>query len=110
MQSIAYCLCACSARHTGTDWSRTYVPYPKSGRARRLTPKECEGVMGFPEGWTLPPDGSYKTDDLDSLRYAALGNAVTPPVAAWLSSRIRLYLLAQESQGSREESEVASCG
>ena len=49
-QSIAYCLYACSARHTGTDWSRTYVQYPKRGQVRRLTPKECEGVMGFPAG------------------------------------------------------------
>jgi len=110
VQSIAYCLCACSARHTGTDWSRTYVPYPKSGRVRRLTPKECEGVMGFPEGWSLPADGQYKIDDLDTLRYEALGNAVTPPVAAWLSSRIRVYLLASKSQDSRREIEVASCG
>lgn len=92
-QSIAYCLYACSARHTGTDWSRTYVSYPKQGKVRRLTPKECEGVMGFPDGWTLPPSGTCKEDDIDSLRYHALGNAVTPPVAEWLAHRIYKYLL-----------------
>ncbi|MDD5704956.1 MAG: DNA (cytosine-5-)-methyltransferase [Kiritimatiellae bacterium] len=91
-QTIAYCLYACSARHTGTDWSRTYVPYPKKGQVRRLTPKECEGVMGFPNGWTVPPTGTTTDDDLDSLRYHALGNAVTPPVAEWLAHRIRNYL------------------
>ncbi len=91
-QSIAYCLYACSARHTGTDWSRTYVQYPAQGRVRRLTPKECEGVMGFPTGWTLPPPGRIREDDIDSLRYHALGNAVTPPVAEWLAHRIRNYL------------------
>ena len=97
-QSIAYCLCACSARHTGTDWSRTYISYPTSGRVRRLTPKECEGVMGFPESWSIPLDGLYKPEDLDSLRYEALGNAVTPPVAAWLASRIKLYLFGKKTE------------
>lgn len=91
-QSIAYCLYASSARHTGTDWSRTYVPYPKRGQVRRLTPKECEGVMCFPAGWTIPPPERFREDDIDSLRYHALGNAVTPPVAEWLGHRIHNYL------------------
>jgi DNA (cytosine-5)-methyltransferase 1 len=95
VQSIAYCLYACSARHTGTDWSRTYVQYPRKGQVRRLTPKECEGIMGFPSGWTLPPQGTCRDDDLDGLRYHALGNAVTPPVAEWLATRIHGYLSAQ---------------
>ena len=76
-QSIAYCLYACSARHTGTDWSRTYVSYPKRGEVRRLTPRECEGIMGFPKDWTLPPpEANFNHDDIDSLRYHALG--ITP--------------------------------
>ena len=94
VQGIAYCLYACSARHTGTDWSRTYVTYPKQGMVRRLTPRECEGIMGFPEGWTMPPDENYKNNDIDSLRYQALGNAVTPPVVAWIAKRIKSYLLS----------------
>jgi len=95
-QSIAYCLYASSARHTGTDWSRTYVSYPKQGQVRRLTPKECEGVMGFPIGWTIPPTGRFREDDVDSLRYHALGNAVTPPVAEWLAHRIYGYLVTRQ--------------
>lgn len=91
-QSIAYCLYATSARHTGTDWSRTYVQYPQKGQVRRLTPKECEGIMAFPEGWTSLPKETSCEGDIDSLRYHALGNAVTPPVAQWLARRIRLYL------------------
>ncbi len=93
VQSIAYCLYACSARHTGTDWSRTYVQYPRKGQVRRLTPKECEGIMRFPPGWTVPPPGIYREGDPDGLRYHALGNAVTPPVAEWLATRIRSYLV-----------------
>jgi len=91
-QALAYCLYACSARHTGTDWSRTYVCYPKSGRVRRLTARECEGVMGFPDGWTLPGRLRLPERDLEAKRYYALGNAVTPPVAEWLARQVRQYL------------------
>lgn len=97
VQSIAYCLYACSARHTGTDWSRTYVPYPSDGRVRRLTPSECEGIMTFPKNWTIPEQGQFRDGDLDSLRYHALGNAVTPPVIEWIANRVRSYLEAAEN-------------
>lgn len=99
-QRLAYCLYACSARHTGTDWSRTYVTYP-DGRVRRLTPSECEGVQGFPDGWTNPVSTEHDAepqDYVDSLRYHALGNAVTPPVAKWLGTRIARYLDVRAKQ------------
>jgi DNA (cytosine-5)-methyltransferase 1 len=48
--------------------------------------------MGFPEAWTVPPGGVRQTEDTESLRYHALGNAVTPPVVEWLARRIKLYL------------------
>lgn len=115
-QRIAYCLYACSARHTGTDWSRTYVSYP-AGRVRRLTPTECELVQGFPSGWTLPDDYPVSEEKLDSLRYSALGNAVTVPVVEWLAQRIQSYLAQQfevtgypapESSGYKEAVALAS--
>ena len=90
-QKIAYCLYATSARHTGTDWSRTYVSYPDQGEVRRLMPVECEGVMGFPTGWTQLEEVNHD-EDVDSPRYHALGNAVTPPVVATLALRVRDYL------------------
>lgn len=93
IQSIAYCLYATSARHTGTDWSRNYVCYPRDGIIRRLTPSECEGVMSFPKNWTIPNSKEFVGDELDSARYHALGNAITPPVAEWLAHKIRNYLL-----------------
>lgn len=84
---VAYCLAATSGRHTGTDWSRSYVSY--FDRVRRLTPAECEGLQGFPSGWTLPDPGFNRTaDDVDTLRYHALGNAVCVPVAEWIGRRI----------------------
>jgi DNA (cytosine-5)-methyltransferase 1 len=84
---VAYCLAATSGRHTGTDWSRSYVSY--HDRVRRLTPQECEGLQGFPKDWTIPePHLELAENELDSLRYAALGNAVCVPVVEWIANRI----------------------
>jgi site-specific DNA-cytosine methylase len=47
---------------------------------RRLTPVECERLQGFPDGWT--------DHGPDSRRYAALGDAVTVPVAEWIGRRL----------------------
>ena len=86
VKSIAHCIYAESARHTGTDWSRNYVWYP-DGRVRRFTPNEVERVQGFPDDWTLPRDiDGRQAKRIDSLRYHAVGNAVTPQVAEWVGS------------------------
>jgi DNA (cytosine-5)-methyltransferase 1 len=103
-KAMAYCLYAESARHTGTDWSRNYVCYPKEGKVRRLTPGECEGIMAFPAGWTDLRVG-LEGEALDTARYHALGNAVTPPVAEWLARRIKLYL--DEEDAFQNETAVA---
>ena len=95
VKSIAHCIYAESARHTGTDWSRNYVWYPK-GKVRRFTPNEVERVQGFPVDWTLPSHFDAKQSDrIDSLRYHAVGNAVTPPVAEWVGRRLMVELLSQ---------------
>jgi DNA (cytosine-5)-methyltransferase 1 len=50
-------------------------------------------LQGFPEGWTIPPDEIYDdVEKIDSLRYHALGNAVSVPVVQWLAERIKAYL------------------
>ena len=97
VKSIAHCIYAESARHTGTDWSRNYVWYP-DGRVRRFTPIEVERVQGFPDNWTLPPEVDEKqAKRIDSLRYHAVGNAVTPPVAEWVGKRLADVLAEHES-------------
>lgn len=110
VHGLAYCLYACSARHTGTDWSRNYVTYPGWGEVRRLTPKECEGVMGFPDGWTIPNEEITNIDATDSERYHALGNAVTPPVVQWLAGRARQYLemIDAERNAGHPEEEIST--
>jgi DNA (cytosine-5)-methyltransferase 1 len=82
----AYCLAATSGRHTGTDWSRSYVAY--HDRVRRLTPYECEGLQGFPSGWSIPSGLKCTQDEMDTLRYHALGNAVCVPVVEWVAKRV----------------------
>lgn len=106
-QRIAYCLYACSARHTGTDWSRTYVSFP-DGRVRRLTPTECEGIQGFPAGWTVPANDDVDPTRIDTLRYTALGNAVTVNVAEWLGKRIWTYLQAVPEERLSERADAPS--
>lgn len=90
---IAYCVYAESARHTGTDWSRNYVSYP-DGRVRRLMPIEIERLQGFPAGWTIPRMRIDDVEKLDSLRYHAVGNAVSVPVTQWLGERIKSVIVA----------------
>ena len=100
VKSIAHCIYAESARHTGTDWSRNYVWYP-DGRVRRFTPREVERVQGFPVDWTLPitMNGRHPAR-LDSVRYHAIGNAVTPAVAEWVGSRLCGVMASQDAKCS----------
>jgi len=61
---------------------------------RRLTPKECERLQGFPDNWTLIPwRGKPAEQCPDGPRYKALGNSMAVPCMAWIGSRIA----AQES-------------
>jgi DNA (cytosine-5)-methyltransferase 1 len=84
---VAFCLAATSGRHTGTDWSRSYVAYETE--VRRLTPTEYERIQGFPDNWTLPHENfPLQGGDLDSPRYKAVGNAVSVPVVQWIGERI----------------------
>ena len=50
-------------------------------RVRRLTPRECERLQGFPDDYTEGKDGP---------RYAALGNSMAVPCMSWLGRRIQL--------------------
>lgn len=98
---VAYCLAATSGRHTGTDWSRTYVSYDSA--VRRMTPRECEGVQGFPKEWTLPVKINDKNEDIDSERYHALGNAVAVPVVKWIAQRLLKALKQGKDQSTKND-------
>lgn len=102
---VAYCLAATSGRHTGTDWSRTYVVC--SDGVRRLTPKEYERLQGFPDYWTLPLCYDVNDDDTDTLRYTAVGNAVSVPVVEWIAERVYKQL-GEENKKSMNKDEIHS--
>lgn len=56
---------------------------------RKLTPIECERLMGFPENFTqVPHKGKSASECLDSWRYEALGNSMVIPVMRWIGNRI----------------------
>ena len=53
---------------------------------RRLTPVECERLMGWPDNWTAPVGVKAP----DSKRYAACGDGIVSWVAYWIGQRIRM--------------------
>lgn len=56
---------------------------------RRLTPRECERLQGFPDDWTkIPYRGKPAEKCPDGPRYKAIGNSMAVPVMRWLGERI----------------------
>ena len=53
---------------------------------RRLTPRECERLQGFPDDYTLI---TYRNKPAaDGPRYRGLGNSMAVPVMRWIGERI----------------------
>ena len=56
---------------------------------RRLTPRECERLQGFPDDYTLIPWRKKATSDCpDGPRYKALGNSMAVNCMEWIGERI----------------------
>lgn len=56
---------------------------------RRLTPRECERLQGFPDNWTLIPWKKKDAEECpDGPRYKALGNSMAVPCMNWLGRKI----------------------
>jgi DNA (cytosine-5)-methyltransferase 1 len=67
--------------------SRSYVA---TSAVRRLTPRECERLQGFPDDYTqIPWRKKYADECPDGPRYKALGNSMAVPVMAWIGQRIQ---------------------
>jgi DNA (cytosine-5)-methyltransferase 1 len=94
-----------SGRGDGAPLLATWVA------VRRLTPRECERLQGFPDDWTLVPNYRQKLrpeeaeemaaylgipiDEAlrlgatpDGPRYKAIGNSMAVPVMRWIGARI----------------------
>ena len=72
----------------GTKWNGNAAAFngslfvAQNNRLRRLTPMECERLMGFPDNYTLL-DGCKDTN-----RYQAVGNSWAVPVIKWIANRL----------------------
>lgn len=53
---------------------------------RKLTPRECERLQGFPDDWTLIDWNGKQAPD--GKRYKAIGNSMAVPVMRWIGERI----------------------
>jgi DNA (cytosine-5)-methyltransferase 1 len=82
-----------------TEVSVTLKAHPKTSNlaavsigmaVRRLTPRECERLQGFPDDYTAIPGAA------DGPRYKALGNSMAVPVMAWIGTRINNATLKGE--------------
>lgn len=71
---------------------------------RRLTPKECERLQGFPDDWTNL--GEWKDSkgkihkEADAPRYKALGNSIALPQWWWLTCKMAKHLRKGATLGS----------
>lgn len=72
----------------GTKWNGNAAAFngslflSQNGRLRRLSPLECERLMGFPDNYTLIEKCS------DTQRYQAVGNSWAVPVIRWIAERL----------------------
>ena len=69
--------CRAGMQHTSES---NYVMH--GARVRKLTPRECERLQGFPDDWTKIPGAS------PTARYEAIGNSVPVPVVEWIGRRL----------------------
>ena len=81
------------ASEDGTGRGTPLVPVAFDCKAthvvRRLTPRECERLQGFPDDYTaIPWRGKPASDCPDGPRYKALGNSMAVPVMRWIGERI----------------------
>ena len=79
------CADVASIRAASGGSSRSYIAQQA---VRRLTPRECERLQGFPDDYTKISDKTA-----DGPRYKALGNSFAVPVVRWIGKRIQLASL-----------------
>lgn len=82
------CYSDCLYAAYGTKWNGNAAAFNGSlfvsqdGRLRRLTPVECERLMGFPDNYTAIANPRLTN------RYQATGNSWAVPVIRWIMNRL----------------------
>lgn len=78
------------AMGTGSKGGVATVAVAAAMQVRRLTPRECERLQGFPDNFTaIPWRGRAAIDCPDGPRYKALGNSMAVPCMRWIGTRIK---------------------
>lgn len=76
----------CLKNRMGTGGNNVPFVAEEQTKVRRLTPVECERLMGWPDNHTLNrADGKTNSD---TTRYKMCGNGVASPVAQWIAQHI----------------------
>jgi len=81
----------------GTKWNGNAAAYngslyiAQNDKIRRLTPIECERLMGFPDNYTLLDKAT------DTARFKAIGNSWAIPVVQWIAKQIQQFKKLNES-------------
>jgi site-specific DNA-cytosine methylase len=76
---------ASDANHVGTV-------YQPAMAVRRLTPRECERLQGFPDDWSMIPwKGKPAEECPDGPRYKACGNSMAVNVMRFIGEAIAQY-------------------
>ena len=83
---IAWALQERHAKGADSDTEVGHLLPQHAGGVRRLTPLECERLMGWPDDWTRWTAGGKEI--ADSHRYRMCGNGVVASVAEWIGHRI----------------------
>jgi DNA (cytosine-5)-methyltransferase 1 len=77
------------------DGSEILVSQGAGQNPRRLTPRECARLMGFPDSFRIPVS--------DTQAYKQFGNSVAVPVVATMARAMRPWLV-----GAREDARLVS--
>ena len=81
-----------SARHDSSpcaDRGQNFLA--QASAVRRLTPKECERLQGFPDNYTQIKWRNKPAENCpDGPRYKSMGNSMAVPVMRWIGERISM--------------------
>ncbi|CAB4136995.1 Dcm Site-specific DNA methylase [uncultured Caudovirales phage] len=93
--NVAWALQHRDSKGPDSDTKEGHLLPDKLG-VRRLTPRECERLQGFPDDWTLVPYRGKPASD--GPRYKAMGNSMAVPVMRWIGQRINSTSLSFNSK------------
>jgi DNA (cytosine-5)-methyltransferase 1 len=78
-------VCPTLTANMGSGGHNVPLILDKSGKIRKLTPRECARLQGFPDNFTFP-------DIKDSKLYHQFGNSVTVPLIVKIAIQIKKAL------------------